>query len=186
MRHVTFPVFLCLLLVASSSGLAVDRETITEHLKSEIIGPHLAMTEVQAFAESRVPRMPDVKSREEWEAVSARLRRDMLDRVVFRGHAAQWRQGKTNVQWLETLEGGEGYRIKKLRYEALPGFWIPALLYEPAELSESMPVVMNVNGHDRKNGKAAEYKQTRCINQAKRGMIALNVEWIWALCDEST
>ena len=26
-------------------------------------------------------------------------------------------------------------------------------------------------------GKAAKYKQIRCINQAKRGMIALNVEW---------
>src|SRR6185312_14088437 len=35
---------------------------------------------------------------------------------------------------------------------------------------------MNVNGHD-PNGKAADYKQIRCINQAKRGMIALNPEW---------
>ena len=41
-----------------------------------------------------------------------------------------------------------------------------------------VPVIMNVNGHDRANGKAADYKQTRCINQARRGMIALNVEWI--------
>ena len=35
---------------------------------------------------------------------------------------------------------------------------------------------LNVNGHDAK-GKAAPYKQIRCANQAKRGMIALNVEW---------
>ena len=37
--------------------------------------------------------------------------------------------------------------------------------------------MLNVNGHDR-NGKAADYKQLRCINQAKRGMLALNVEWL--------
>src|SRR4029077_6431138 len=69
-----------------------------------------------------------------------------------------------------------GYQIKKLRYEALPGLWIPALLYEPEKVVGKMPAVLNVNGHDSK-GKAAPYKQVRCINQAKRGMLALNLEW---------
>ncbi|MBP85278.1 MAG: hypothetical protein CMJ64_00950 [Planctomycetaceae bacterium] len=69
-------------------------------------------------------------------------------------------------------------RIKKLRYQILPGLSIPALLYEPVKVTGKVPVVMNVNGHDRPNGKAAKYKQLRCINQAKRGMIALNVEWL--------
>ena len=80
------------------------------------------------------------------------------------------------MEWQETIPGGDGYRIKKLRYEALPGMWVPALLYEPEKLSGKVPVVLNVNGHD-PIGKAAKYKQIRCINQAKRGMIALNVEW---------
>ena len=40
-----------------------------------------------------------------------------------------------------------------------------------------VPVVLNVNGHDSK-GKAAPYKQIRCINLAKRGMLALNAEWL--------
>lgn len=52
-----------------------------------------------------------------------------------------------------------------------------ALLYEPDNLSGTVPVVLNVNGHD-SAGKAAGYKQLRCINLAKRGMIALNVEWL--------
>ena len=38
--------------------------------------------------------------------------------------------------------------------------------------------MLNVNGHDRKDGKAVRYKQLRCINLAKRGMLALNPEWI--------
>ena len=44
-------------------------------------------------------------------------------------------------------------------------------------LKGRVPVVLNVNGHDSK-GKAAPYKQIRCINLAKRGMLALNLEWL--------
>jgi cephalosporin-C deacetylase-like acetyl esterase len=56
--------------------------------------------------------------------------------------------------------------------------WIPALLYQPDHLAGKVPVVMNVNGHVGAPGKAVDYKQIRCINQAKRGLLALNVEWI--------
>ena len=41
-----------------------------------------------------------------------------------------------------------------------------------------MPAILNVNGHVGPVGKAAEYKQKRCINFAKRGVVALNLEWI--------
>jgi cephalosporin-C deacetylase-like acetyl esterase len=92
-------------------------------------------------------------------------------------YVAKRQSGQKQKRRLGTLDGGEGYTIKKLRYEVLPGLWIPALLYEPDGLSEKVPVVMNVNGHEGK-GKSIPYKQIRCINQAKRGMLALNVEWL--------
>ncbi len=38
--------------------------------------------------------------------------------------------------------------------------------------------MLNVNGHDYEIGKAAEYKQKRCINQALHGMFALSTEWL--------
>jgi len=56
------------------------------------------------------------------------------------------------------------------------GLYDPALLYEPEDLKGKVPVSLAVNGHDGK-GKAADYKQMRCINMAKRGMLVLNVEW---------
>jgi dienelactone hydrolase len=40
-----------------------------------------------------------------------------------------------------------------------------------------VPVHLAVNGHE-PVGKAADYKQIRCINLAKRGMLVLNVEWL--------
>jgi hypothetical protein len=48
---------------------------------------------------------------------------------------------------------------------------------EPVPFSGRVPAILNVNGH---TGLGKQYppKQIRCINQAKRGMIALNVEWV--------
>jgi dienelactone hydrolase len=155
----------------------LTREAVERLLKAPILAANATLTETQAFVEGRIPRMPPVESRAAWEAEAARIRREVLERVVFRGAAADWRDAHCGVEWEDVIDGGPGYRIKKLRYEALPGLWIPALLYEPTELSGKRPVVLNVNGHDGA-GKAAGYKQIRCINQAKRGMLALNVEWL--------
>ncbi len=166
-----------LLLCNCAAALALDEATIEQLLKREIIGPRSAMEEVQTFTENRVPPMPEITSLEQWQREAERIRQRVLDEIVYRGQAAKWRDAETKVQWLDTIEGGPGYRIRKLRYEALPGLWIPALLYEPTELNGKVSVVLNVNGHDG-NGKAAAYKQIRCINQAKRGMLSLNVEWL--------
>ena len=78
--------------------------------------------------------------------------------------------------WLDTIDGGPGYRIRKFRYEALPGMWLPGLLYLPDKLAGSVPVAMHVNGHA-PEGKAVNYKQLRSINLAKRGMPVVDLEW---------
>ncbi len=178
-RH-RFPRFVFLvagfLLLPATTGSSLA-ESLDEALRRPILAPKDSLSEVQRYCEKHVVRMPDIRSREQWAGEAERIRRDVLDKVVFRGEAAEWRAAKTRVERLEVIEGGAGYRIRKLRYEALPGLWIPALLYEPTDLSGRVPAVMNVNGHDG-NGKAADYKQIRCINQAKRGMLALNVEWL--------
>ncbi len=160
----------------ANEGLLSEKQII-EVLNERIIGADLALEEVQVFSETRVPDMPHVSTAAQWQAKADQMRRDVLDKVVFRGAAAKWRNTKLKVEWLEIIEGLPGYRIKKLRFECLPGWWIPALLYEPTQLSGRVPVVMNVNGHARP-GKATDYKQLRCINLVKRGMIVLNPEWI--------
>lgn len=166
-----------LLLPFASIPAAAEPADVPALLRREIIGGQRTLAEVQDFCEARVPAMPAVASAAEWDPLAARLRRDVLDRVVFRGAAAAWREGETRVEWLDAIEGGPGYRIRKLRYQALPGLWIPALLYEPETLSGKVPAILNVNGHELE-GKAAKNKQVRCINQAKRGMLALNLEWV--------
>lgn len=145
-------------------------------LAVKVVEPDAVVEGLESHLVARVPTMPAAASKEDWEKKAAAYRRDIFEKVLFVGEAARWRDAKTRVEWLSEIPGGPGYRIRKLRYEVLPGMWIPSLLYEPTTLAGMTPVVLNVNGHDAK-GKAADYKQIRCINQAKRGMLALNVEW---------
>lgn len=175
-RTVVLVAGLVLRLTAMSS--AADDDDITAWLQKPVIDSQLPLHEVREFCEARVPPMPQVSTVEEWKRYAKQARQRVFDEVIFRGEAAKWRDAECRVEFLETIEGGPEYRIRKLRYEAVPGMWIPALLYEPKKLTGKVPVVLNLNGHDRKDGKAADYKQTRCINQAKRGMLALNVEWL--------
>lgn len=158
-----------------------DVAQLKEILSKPILDPALPQKEVEAFCDARVRRLPaesapERASPEAWLKYAEQIRQDVLKNVVFRGEAVKWRDAECKVEWLDTIDGGEGYKIKKLRYEALPGLWIPALLYEPVKLEGKVPVFLNVNGHDGA-GKAAGYKQIRCINMAKRGMVVLNVEW---------
>lgn len=157
------------------AGPPSDLEAI---LARPIVGSVLPLVEAQRYCEARIPRLDTFRSVAEWQAEAVRLREAMFSRVVFRGEAARWRNAPLHVEWLGTIPSGPGYTIKRLRYEAVPGMWIPALLYEPAKMAGKVPVVMNVNGHVGQPGKSVPYKQIRCINQAKRGMLALNVEWI--------
>lgn len=155
---------------------AQDEKDLSALLSKEIIGPRKAMVDLQRYLATRIPSLPQFSSAEQWEKYANKLRQDVLQKVVFRGEAAAWRKVKAKIEWLETLPGGPGYRLKQVRFEALPGLWIPALLYEPEKLSGKVPATLNVMGHEG-GGKDVEYQQIRCINLAKRGMLALNVEW---------
>jgi dienelactone hydrolase len=149
---------------------------IQDFLAKPILEPNRPLVEVQVYTASRVPPIPPVRTAKEWQALADSLRRRVLEEVVFRGEARRWRDAKTRVEWLDAIPAN-GYRVRKLRFEALPGLWLPALLYEPAKLSGKTPAVLNVAGHE-KEGMATPYIQERCINLAKRGMLALNPEWI--------
>jgi hypothetical protein len=174
---------LLLSLLLTAPAVAADPSPVANFLKRPLLPADEVTLEVRDHVRPKIPRLEapgtdksPIKTAADWERESERLRQEVFTKVLFRGEAAKWRDAKTDVEWLDAIPEA-GYRIKKLRYEILPDFWIPALLYEPENMKGKAPVSLAVNGHDG-NGKAADYKQTRCINMAKRGMIVLNVEWL--------
>ena len=179
MSRIVVRILSSLLLLASSAVSATGREpadVITEALQVSILAPQQTLDETRRFAAARIPEVPTFQTAAEWQQYADVTRKAALERVVFRGAAEEWRKAWTKVERLDVIDGGPGYRIQKLRLEVLPELWIPALLYLPDNVSPKAPVFLNVNGHDAL-GKAAEYKQARCIHMARNGIIALNLEW---------
>jgi len=51
-------------------------------------------------------------------------------------------------------------------------------LYEPENVQGRAPAVLDLMGHFEGDGNKEAFQQKMCINQALKGMIALNLEWI--------
>jgi len=170
---------LCVALQLVSSVLAadtVDPKRVAQWLETPVLEPGTTLQETQAYCRSKVRPWAEYNTVAEWETAARQIRADVLEHVVFRGAAKTWRDAQLGVELFDTIPC-DGYAIQKLSYEALPGLWIPALLYVPDKLVGKVPVAMHVNGHDR-NGKAADYKQLRSIHLARQGVIVLNAEWL--------
>src|SRR5215472_8103964 len=143
----------------------------------EILAPSAALLQMKSFILSRVASPPGATSRAQWTEESQRLRRHLLQDVVFHGWPPEWVNSSSKFEDVGVIETHQGYRLRKLRYEVVPGLQSVAILYEPEKLEGKAPAILNVHGHVGPTGKAVEYKQKRCINFAKHGILALNLEW---------
>lgn len=172
------------LLVASCGRVLADEQPVSLQsvVQRPLVAEQQALQDVRRLTAGRVStvRVPD--DLPAWQRMAEHLRAAVLEQVVFRGTAAGWRSAAARVELLDETtvdaagDGRPGYRLQKLRLEVLPDMWIPAVLYWPQRLEGRVPVFLNVNGHDAA-GKAAAYKQTRCIHMARQGIIAMNLEW---------
>jgi dienelactone hydrolase len=146
------------------------------------LAARIAPQDLRRFLKDALPRLGREDDPVRWLEQAEILRGRLLG-LLFRGHPEGLLDAAYPVEWAEVLEPDSAYRIRKLRYEGYPGIWVPALLYEPTVLgaktgtSIRVPAVLNPDGHHA-GGKAMAYKQARCINLAKRGMLALNFEFI--------
>jgi dienelactone hydrolase len=154
-----------------------DTELLTPVLAQPMQTPDVTAYQLRQYLMGRVAPLPAPAGATEWTAEAKRIRRHLLDEVVFHGWPAEWVNAPPKFEEAGVIEGN-GYRIRKFRYEIVPGFQSAALLYEPDHLAGKMPAILNVNGHVGPLGKAIEYKQKRCINYAKRGILALSLEWL--------
>lgn len=163
----------------AAAGPAIQekaRATIRAALAEPILPADLPLTEFRAFVMPRIAVLEKPRDLHAWKHQAESMRHDMLAKVVLRGVPQEWLNENPKVEWFDTIAGGPGYKIRKLRYEVLPGMWIPALLYLPEKLAGPVPLALSLNGHVRE-GKAADYKQLLSINLAKRGLLVLDPEW---------
>ncbi len=156
-----------------------DAGSVAAVLKAPLTTPDVVTNEIRHHLIAKVPGLPTPASAEAWTREAGRLRERMLKEIVFHGWPADWVNAPPHFEDLGLIPSHDtGYRMRRLRYEIVPGFWSTAILYEPEHLSGKVPAMLNVNGHVGPLGKSVEYKQKRCIEEARMGMLALNLEWL--------
>jgi dienelactone hydrolase len=173
--------FFCvsILFTAFHSRIAIGQSSpgqLTPVLSEEIQDPAISVFQMKQYLLKKAAKPPAPATAEQWTAESKRLREHLLKDVVFNGWPQEWVNAPPRFEETGTV-AGKGYRMRKLRYEIVPGFYGAAILYEPENLQGKVPAIVNVNGHVGSPGKAVEYKQKRCIHFARQGMLALNLEW---------
>src|SRR5262245_33152679 len=97
-------VSLIVAIVLAATVSAGDLDDVKKLLAHPIITPDIPQKEVEDFCDAHIPRMPKLTTAEAWQQEADRMRKDVLDNVVFRGEAAAWREAKTKVEWAETIE----------------------------------------------------------------------------------
>jgi dienelactone hydrolase len=167
-----------LLLVTAETLHGQTTEATLHSLLAQPVEPAAASAlQMEQYLSHRITPLPSPKSASDWVDQEQRLRKHVLDDIAFHGWPGEWVQSPPNFQEAGVIESGNGYRVRKLRYEIVPGFAATALLYEPEKTNARVPAILNVIGHE-PMGNAAEYEQKRCINFAKRGVVALSLGWV--------
>jgi dienelactone hydrolase len=155
-----------------------EREHLGEVLKDEILSPAVADFQMRQHIAQEITPLPKVPATpKEWTTSADQLRRHLVNDVVFHGWPKAWVDSPPKFEERGVIETGHGYRIRKLRFEIVPGFYSSGLLYEPEHMDGTLPAILNMSGHDGPLGYSYEFKQKRCISFAKHGIMALNLEW---------
>jgi len=169
---------LCLLGVGAVSGYSqVSKPYIEEVLAQPSRDIPSREYQLQEFLLKRIPQLPTPTTPALWSAEEERVRKYVLNDIAYHGWPREWVDAAPKFKEVGIIETSHGYRIHKLRFEIVPGFHSTALLYEPAKIAGRVPAILNLLGHE-PDGIGVEYEQKRCINFAKRGIIALDVEFI--------
>jgi hypothetical protein len=177
MHKPVMTIALITLLTASGALYAAEATTTAPATQPvRLLAPDQTQNEIRAHLIPLIPKFKLPTDPDAWMKEADALRKRVLEEVVFRGVPESWQKSPTKAVWGETIQG-KGYKIRKLRYEIVPGFWTGALLYEPDTLKGKVPAILNVNGHVGAEGMTIPYEQIRRINLAKRGMLALGLEW---------
>jgi len=172
--------------LVGSSAVLVDPTIAKAQTRIEEVGAVMKLRlqsedvvdfQVREYLMKRVAALPSPKTAAEWTAEQKRLRKHLQEDVIFYGWPKEWVDAPPKFEDLGLIPSGKGYRLRKLRYEIVPGLATTALLYEPEKPNGKVPATINLNGHAA-NGKAADYKQKRCVNNALQGMYALSLEWL--------
>jgi dienelactone hydrolase len=150
--------------------------TVAPLLEKEVQPTAVAAYQLQRYLMKDIPKPVLPANVGQWNKQVQKLRAHLLKDIVYHGWPQQWIDSPPRFEQTDLIETGHGYRLRKYRYEIVPGFVSTAILYEPGQLHGRVPAILNLTGHE-PLGNLTEYEQKRCINFAKQGILALSLGW---------
>src|SRR5438876_11430750 len=79
-----------LVLVTGQAIAQTDPEQVGQVLAEAIVSPEVSVFRLKQYLLGRVAPQPSATSKDQWAAEENRLRRHLLDDVVFHGWPAEW------------------------------------------------------------------------------------------------
>jgi cephalosporin-C deacetylase-like acetyl esterase len=125
----------------------------------------------QAFSllDKRDQEVGALRTREDWKARQEKVRTILMDIV---GPFPE--KTPLNSRVTGTLKK-DGYRIEKILYESVPGFYVTGGLYIPDGAPRRKPAILFLSGHT-ENGFRARSYQVMILNLVKKGFIVFAID----------
>jgi hypothetical protein len=176
-RIAPFAALLSVLIAAAGFANAqATRDTVAPLLEQQVQSNAVTAYQIQKYLMKDIPTPNALATAEQWSAEQQALRKRILKDIIYHGWPPEWIDSAPQFEQVQVINTAHGYRVRKYRYEIVPGFESTALLYEPEPLNGKAPAILNFTGHD-PLGNLSEYEQKRCINFAKRGILAFSLGW---------
>jgi dienelactone hydrolase len=173
--RIFFPLFI-LLTTACLADAQATADAVAPLLEKLVQPTAVTAYQLQAYMMKHIPKPVAPPTADQWTSEAQKLRKHILDDIAYHGWPQDWVSSAPHFEQTEVIESTHGYRLRKFRYEVVPGFYSTAILYEPEKISGRIPAILNLVGHD-PLGNVVEYEQKRCINFAKQGILALSLGW---------
>ena len=119
------------LLISALAGFAQDQTPVASALQATVQTPEVTYFQLQSYLMKRIVTPHAPARPEQWNASGQKLRKHILEDIIYHGWPQSWVQAPPHFEQVAVIETGKGYRLRKFRYEIVPGFTSTAILYEP-------------------------------------------------------
>ena len=130
---------------------------------------HHLTKQAMALYDIRGREIAKLKSKDDWQ------QRQKLVRSRLEELAGPFPEKKPLNARITGTISRDGYRIDKIVYEAMPGYFVTGLLYVPAHIKGRVPAILNVIGHNQEAFRNPLY-QVINHNLVRKGIIVLAID----------
>src|SRR5690242_10467933 len=96
--------------------------SVERALQTPVQASSVTNAQMRQFLMARIPSLPKPRNAQQWRVQEKQLRDHVL-KIAFHGWPPAWINSAPHFEQVGVIETNHGYRIRKLRYEIVPGFF---------------------------------------------------------------